>query len=381
MSKKNIQVLTILVMGIIAGFVGGYLFQQSTKLKKINQVPAQISSEKTPAKNAQGAVEEKGKIFKRPLMEANTTIVPSPSKASSVTKKTSSETVALEKWVGERIITPYFIQDLASFILESYNPPLSIYNSSPQGRLDISLKALNARYGMELIGFKFKGNTLEKARREVLSHLMDPSTLRRQYSYYGKIFIEELIREAKNTTKTFKKDNKTYERPLSKQEIGELLNLLANYVGQLSSLFQVFGKDPFLEKRIGEFLAAEDRSMHCNYVLNQIVNKYRLACEELKTKGQKDSPALEEIKKEREKAIRQYEDAIRERERLRQQIITIVTENKRDIGFSDSDILYICEWIYRRLQQGKSISDILEISYILKDMENKLRAKAREFLS
>ncbi len=379
MSRKNIQILTILVMGIIAGFVGGYLFQQSTRLKKINQSSSQLSKvQPAPSSSQNETVEEKGKIFKRPLVESNTTSEISSSPTSS-SKKASSTPNALEKWVGERIITPYFIQDLVSFILESYNPPSSIYNASPHGRLNISLKALNARYGMELIGFKFKGNTLEKARKEVLSHLMNPSLLKKQYSYYSSIFIQELVREAKATTKTFKKGDKVYKRALSDKEIGELFNLLADYVGELSSIFQVFGEDPFLKKRIGEFLAAEDKSMHCNYVLNQIINKYRVQCAKLTTEGKKDSPVLEELKREREKAIKQYEEAIRERERLRQQIITIVTRNKKDIRFSDSDILYICEWVYRRLQEGKSVSDILEISYLLKDMEKKLRAKAKEF--
>ncbi len=379
MSRKNIQILTILVMGIIAGFVGGYLFQQSTRLKKINQSNSHLNkTQLSPNSRESESVEEKGKIFNRPLFEGN--ITSGTASPLPVSRKTSpSGSTAIEKWVGERIITPYFIQDLVGFILESYTPPHSIYNASPQGRLNISLKALNARYGMELIGFKFKGDTLEKARKEVLSHLMNPSILKRQYSYYSKIFIQELVKEAESTTKTFKQGDKVYKRSLSKKEIGELFNLLADYVGDLSSIFQVFGEDPFLEKRIGEFLAAEDRSMHCNYVLNQIINKYRLQCANLKAEGKKDSPVLEQIKREREEAIKQYEKAIRERETLRQQIITIVTRNNKDIKFSDSDILYICEWVYRRMQERKSVSDIVEISYLLRDMEKKLRAKAREF--
>ncbi len=67
MAKKNIQIVSVLLIGIVAGFLGGYLFKQSSKLKEVNRVA--ITSQNSSSNTKQGnSVEEKGKIFKKDLL-------------------------------------------------------------------------------------------------------------------------------------------------------------------------------------------------------------------------------------------------------------------------------------------------------------------------
>lgn len=68
MAKKNIQIVSVLLIGIVAGFLGGYLFKQSSKLKEVNRVA--ITSQNSSSNTKQGnSVEEKVRSLKRTCLQ------------------------------------------------------------------------------------------------------------------------------------------------------------------------------------------------------------------------------------------------------------------------------------------------------------------------
>ena len=170
MTRKNIQIIVILIIGIIAGFLGGYLFRQSAKLKQVSK-PAVVKQGRLKQEiTSHNKVEEKGKIFKKDVfVKASKNQV--VEKGSEEREETQS--ARLKKWIDEYVITPYFIQDLVSFILDSYQPAMTKENPNKSPVLNISLKAINARYGLELIGFKVQATSIERARKEILHQIMD----------------------------------------------------------------------------------------------------------------------------------------------------------------------------------------------------------------
>jgi hypothetical protein len=376
MTRKNIQIIVILIIGIIAGFLGGYLFRQSAKLKQVSK-PAVVKQGRLKQEiTSHNKVEEKGKIFKKDVfVKASKNQV--VEKGSEEREETQS--ARLKKWIDEYVITPYFIQDLVSFILDSYQPAMTKENPNKSPVLNISLKAINARYGLELIGFKVQATSIERARKEILHQIMDTEILKQQYEHYSDIFIEELIDQAGEVTKDFLVDGKLKERELNKGEIRDLLLLLSDYVLDLSKILQTISRNKILLDKLKGFLKAEESSMHNNYVLNQVINKYNLEKQRLKKIG--NGPLDEKLKRlerERERAIKNYEFSIKRREQLRKEIISYILKKNPDVKFSTSEILYICEWVHRRIQEGKKLSDILEIGNILEQVSLKLEAKAKE---
>jgi hypothetical protein len=208
---------------------------------------------------------------------------------------------------------------------------------------------------------------------------MDTEILKQQYEHYSDIFIEELIDQAGEVTKDFLVDGKLKERELNKGEIRDLLLLLSDYVLDLSKILQTISRNKIPLDKLKGFLKAEESSMHNNYVLNQVINKYNLEKQRLKKIG--NGPLDEKLKRlerERERAIKNYEFSIKRREQLRKEIISYILKKNPDVKFSTSEILYICEWVHRRIQEGKKLSDILEIGNILEQVSLKLEAKAKE---
>ncbi|GAB6888360.1 hypothetical protein JCM13304A_18590 [Desulfothermus okinawensis JCM 13304] len=384
MAKKNIQIVSVLLIGIVAGFLGGYLFKQSSKLKEVNRVA--ITSQNSSSNTKQGnSVEEKGKIFKKDLLAEITKKSGeiSSNKEEEATKKVEPQGgTSLKRWINKYVITPYFIEDLVEFILNVYEPPLSKDNPSSEPKLNISLKSLNARYGLELIGFKVEASSLEKARKKILQNIMDPDLLKAQYEHFIDEFIGELMESAQETTKVFVKNGKPIERELNKEEIKALLLLLSQYVEDLSKVLTSISADRNLFLKLDKYLKEEVMSMHYNYQLNQIINNYNLERQKL-TQEKSDmrrEEILEGLKKKREEALKNYEISIKRREQLRSEIISSIEKKNPNLRFSSSEILYICEWVHRRIKEGQSLEKIKQIGIILDLASEKMRQKASTLL-
>ncbi len=375
MSKKNIHIAIVLLIGVIAGFLGGYLFNQSSKLKQVNKKQI-VSKNSTATSEDNTRVEEKGKIFQKNILAKIS--APKKQPQSNIEENTpkSPHLNVMKKWLNEYIITPYFIEDLVNFILESYEPPNTQKNPSSRPLLNISLRTMNARYGLELIGFKVDSSSIEKARKKILSTIMNPELLKSQYEHYCDIFINELINEARNTTKKFIYNGKIVERELSDKEIKDLLIILSDYVQNVSSILKILSTDKNLLVKLDLYLKADKSSMHYNYLLNQIINKY-----EIEKQKNNDLEELKKLEKEKQKTIKDYERALRKREQLREEIIKAILTRDNQIKFSPSQILYLYEWIHRRIKEGKDLEDINNIAVILDLVAQKLNQKTEDLSS
>ena len=384
MARKNIQIVSVLLIGIVAGFLGGYLFKQSSKLKQVNNslVTAQQKSSNNTKKGF--SVEEKGKIFKKDLFKElakkNDQNV-GKELGEREKKEVSKQESSFKRWINEYVITPYFIDDLVEFILNSYQPPNTQDNPTNQPKLNVSLRALNARYGLELIGFKVEATSIEKARKKILKKIMDPDLLKAQYEHFIDIFINELIDRAKETNKVFTEHGKAVKHELNKEQIKELLILLSKYVHDLSDVLSTLSADKNLLSNLEKYLDEEARSMHYNFVLNQILNNYNLEKQKLARKKSNNTDIekiLEELEKKKNKALKDYEMSIKRRERLRTEIINFIEKKNPELSFNSSEILYICEWVHRRIKEGHSLDTIKQIALILDLAGDKMRQKAEE---
>ena len=381
MSRKYIQIVSILFLGIAAGFLGGYLFKQSSKLKEVNRIV-------TPPKNAtmkskpQKTIEEKSKIFKKDVLAS---ITKSDNGSSLKNEETISKNMEkksnIKKWITEYIITPYFIEDLVEFILNNYQLAGTEHNPTDKPKLTISLRALNARYGMELVGFKIEAPSLEKARKKILQKIMDPDLLKSQYDHFIEMFINELIESAQETVKVFREDGKLVERQLTKEQIKTLLILVSDYVDNLSKVLTTISEDSHLLTKLDNYLKEEAKSMHYNFILNQITNNYKMEMEKLNGNTSDKvgrERILAELKKKRELALKNYEISIKRRERLRTKIIDIIRKRNPGLSFNSSEILYICEWVHRRIAEGQSLEKIKQIATIFNLAAEQMRQRAME---
>src|SRR6056297_1459844 len=272
MSKRKVQVLLIGIVLIIAAFVAWYVFQQSNKLKEISQEKVQdnaVSEDKVTQPKVFESVNETSDKVQKKGSDGNKGF-------ANETKQSHEQEVAAKdssfsSWVKEYIVTPYFVQDLAKYVVSNYYPPKTADNRSPQGINKVNFKSINARYGLELTGLRPTNKSLQKARDEILQYVMDPKTLQQVYDEHQEIFIKEIIDCAKNTQKVFiGQDGKKEKRGLDCYHIKEMLKLNSAYLHDVAQIFEVIAnKRKTISQLIKEYLQSVQEAVHVNYLYNQ----------------------------------------------------------------------------------------------------------------
>lgn len=391
MSKK-IQILVLLFVLVLAGagFAAWYVFKQSTRLKVISQTEQSVQEpgkkgpqEKPEAPSAENATSSGKAAGNASLMsgEGNET---SPEQSISIQQEeeASSAEQSFASWVKEYVVTPYFIQDLAKFVTSSYYPPRSKNNPAERAKNTINFKSLNARYGLELIGLRHKSETLREAREEILRYFTDSEVLRKVYEQYADTFLQELVATAREAERSFRSEDGSWrKRALHAEEISQMLKLNSAYLRDVAAVFQSLAEGENIASQVERYLQAAQQVVHYNFKLNQIQNRVALLQKELaenaSSEDESSAEELQEMQKQKEAVGQRYKQAISKRERLRKQLMeSIHSQAEEKIALQSHEVLYIAEWVHRRLAEGENNPAILTTSELLEDMAGKMDRKA-----
>jgi len=390
MSKK-IQILVLLFVLVLAGagFAAWYVFKQSTRLKVISQTEESVQKtaedgpeEKPKALSAENATRS-GKASGNASLMSDAGNETSPDQSISIQKEeeTSSAEQSFASWVKEYVVTPYFIQDLAKFVTSSYYPPRSKNNPAAHAKNTIDFKSLNARYGLELIGLRHKSETLREAREEILRYFTDSEVLRKVYEQYADTFLQELVSTARKAERSFRSDGSWQKRTLHAEEISQMLELNSAYLRDVAAVFEALAEGENIASQVERYLQAAQEVVHYNFKLNQIQNRVALLqkerTENASSEGASSADELQEMQEQKEAVGQRYKQAISKRERLRTNLMqSISSQTKEKITLQSHEVLYIAEWVHRRLAEGENNPAILTTSELLEDMAGKMDRKA-----
>ena len=267
----------------------------------------------------------------------------------------------------QRVVTPAFVLDLADFVVSSYHPEWGLDNPREEGTLRISVRAINARYGTELTGLRHASSVLQEARQEVLARLLKPRILESAYDRYSDSFVQALIRAARESPRRVEgPEGEEREKELSDGDIAKMLRLGSSYLQNVSTVFTTLGENRELNPLIADYLESDNKAVHFNYKLSQIEEKLR-------------EGNAEELQEGREKIVRRYSQAIAAREDARQMLVQRLRKRAEErIELDVAEILYIAEWVHRRLQgDAGRRSSIMKGGEMLRDLGDKLDRRAR----
>ena len=384
MGRKKIQFFVLAVLVIIAGCTAWFLFQQSSRFKALDE-------QRDTEKNASRVHKEKSEF--KIVHSANRTdqarlgqeIPAKPSgpgqPAANATLKPGLDGEDQERkepsWIKDFVVTSTFVQDLADYLVNHYQPASTVDNPGQEGRISLSFKSLNARYGLELIGLRHSGGTLKKAREEVLGKLMNPDLLREAYHRYAQTFLDTLVSKARQTRKETLDGEM---RPLSDDQISEMLRLNSAYVQDVGEVLEALNSDPALPKQVGTYLQAEKMAVHANFVLNQERNRYEI----LLQSGEKDSEdrevarqKLNQAESRKKDAAMEYRAALKQREQARQELLDMIDAQAEGVDLEQHEILYISEWVFRRLESGQQGEALQVAAQLLQELADRFSARAR----
>ncbi len=276
---------------------------------------------------------------------------------------------------GLDVVTGTFVQDLAEFVVSRYHPEWGLDNPRDTGMLNLSVRALNVRYGRELIGLRHSQSKLDKARQEILSRLLDPDTLKHAYIRYADSFVQAMIRRARDSTRRVSgSGEKPEERALGEPEVSEMLRLGASYLRDVSGVLEFLGGNPEMDTLVRDYLEAKDQAVHFNYRLNQLKDKMKKS-----RNSRAEGENATELRERLDSVVQRYGRSIARRERARQKLVDRVRQGAGEsLDLEVSEILYLAEWVHRRLP-GEDKRPAIETSgRLLEDLAGRLDQRAED---
>lgn len=339
----------------------------SPKLPAPNRQPAQESlaegdhSVPLPNGNPEMTSPEQAREDDQSRMEANATAI-----SESTTGQTAEQSIP--------VITPAFFEDLAQRLVDAYHPARSIHNPEATGTLNLHFSSLNRRYGLEMIGLDIQASSVVEARSEIFSSLLRPAVIEAAWTVFAPVLNQALSRSIQDATRAFPDaDGSRTRRPLTPQEQKECSALLAETAANIAWAMEQYLlheqagvlTQQWLQAQTTAF-AAHSRYQHADAALEN----ERFASDS--DQDHEQAQHIKELRRERDAAAQGIMRAIAAKEDARQALLSIFT-HKTETGLSEPALLYLAEWLGRRLHnQPEHAEALLTVADTLRDLSARL---------
>ncbi len=340
-ASKGLVILLVIVV-IVAGLFAYKIYQKRETLQDTTQKTEKVAP---PKENYQAT-----------LPAQATPEVAQPASQPAPRKKTPEESsVSMQATAPgtDKVVSPAFIKDLASFLASSYQPAHSLNNTGNHGITTLSFKQLNMHYGINLTGRTVQKTDPLQGRREVLDHLMSPTVLRIVYDLFSDSFVRELALQGSKQERLFEKKATHVRRKITTNQVREMLRIYGTQVHNIGILFQAFGKNPALIPAFDAYYAA----------VRRVNTAYALYAD--KDAQNADQQQLDELALE-------IKDAIQQREEKKETVLTLLdAENNVHLGHEEE--LEIAQWAYRRIKQdAEATKSIATLASLAKELTLKM---------
>ena len=232
------------------------------------------------------------------------------------------------------------VEDLAAFIVSRFKP-------GPQtGTLNVSVQALNQRYGAKLAGTSDgKGG-----RDALLRYAFHPTMLRGLYGLYADRFLDAVNRDA--ASKGFTPD-----------QIRQLHMALAGRVVLLAGALEGVASVPNLAARLRE----EEKAAQVVVDINAQMAEAVFAVDQLRENNAADSQvSTAQLRVDGLSA--RYRRALEERAALQRTLVAAIRQGGGQ-ALDDDSLLFVAQWIDRRLRSDpQALASVQASAGILRDL-------------
>jgi hypothetical protein len=349
------------------------LFEQSTKLKRLNH---------GDGKEVSGHVRQKvdSKPLKKNENNESSTVDGLKNGLGDDLAESDSESPSPDNgsWVEEYIFTPYLVQDVAHLLVEHYYPSKEPGTANDRGTIQISFKIINARYGIDFLSLHSPNQGVKQARSQVLQYTLNPARLERIYTTYVHDVLDAFQDQALRTKKKVYASNgkKEKEVSLTAKQIAEMFGLYSTYFQDVGRLLAILSNNQALAEDIQRYLQAEQDAIHAGYLLKQ----RRYYAEQEDTGGEqqdKTGAREEESSKEQVQAVEEYRQALQHREQTKGRILDQIQAQAPKLSLSTHEIMYVAQWVHRRLLEGEKSEALGVASDLLQDFARRLSKRSQ----
>ncbi len=246
-----------------------------------------------------------------------------------------------------------FVEDMASWLVGRYHP---------QKGLQLSLSSANMRYGqkMHTLMPQNSQDTLG-ARADLLRYAFNSSMMSALYNLYADRFVQGMQEAAQKNFAA--QDSKAPDKALQ---------AFAQEFTALGSVLQGIGSLPDFTKRMEDIQKSVEETLRIHGELTEAVFAFDLAVEE------KNSEAADTWQLRINGLNAQYQRSIHDRTLATESLLSAIRKKASAANNMDADtILFISEWLDRRIGRGYSAQDMSQSAQTAGELLQNLAQKLR----
>ncbi len=365
MNKHLIIFVFALLVAAGAG-AGWFLFQQSTKLKSLNDNQTHYQAEEIRQKVVSEGINSTlaDKVSRNATTEDSV-----HTRQTEAVQANQTREEATDSWAQKIFFTSELVQDVAQLFVEHYHPP---QRPDDNGRVQISFKILNARYGMDFLNSHAPQNGVKEIRERVLEYAMRPAVMQSLYGKYAQKVVDALQNKADQASPpqagSGGEDRGT---GLSQAQTAEMFGLYAGYFQDLSRLLSAFSDYQNLTEDVQALVQAEQAAEQAGFLLNKADH----ALEHTREKS------LNSLKQEKAAAKENFRQALQRREQSKERILQRIQDLAPKMKLPSHEILYVAKWVQRRWTQDQNGEALRVASDLLQDFAVRLQSRRQQILS
>lgn len=258
----------------------------------------------------------------------------------------------------DAVVRVAFIDDLAKWLVNGYELP------SRQGRaghLSVGLQSANLRYGVGMKGLAWIGDDLPAGRAAALNHVFTASMLDALYRMYIDRFMAAMAEYA-----AAPRENGA---ALTEPQQSELYRLYARRFRGLSGALQGVSAIKNFTGEMDALKAATQHVVDANARYSELV----FALDAARDSG--DEAQVNALSARVDAASQAYRQSVLNREKARAALAGEIRKNQAARLLDDESLLYVAEWVERRVrQQPDKMDAVLQAATLFLDLAQRFEA-------
>lgn len=267
--------------------------------------------------------------------------------------------------IQKAIITEIFLENLAKYIAENYQPAGSLPHTPQKGYSSASFKSINTYFGLNLHGLMPEAQSLVNARKSIWAEFLSPGTLNMLYETDSADLLDLVEEKGILAERKFAMEGGTFElRELTQKQRAEMFQVSTVPLRHVAAVLTSITENRDLLQAMDSYIKAEKRVDIANGVFQADLDQaHNTTSVNAKNKATHSGKVLK--------------DAITVREKIKTGITDKIKAFCSGPCEKPNDSFYIAKWVFRRTKDNeKRIESILSGCKILNKLADAMTKRA-----
>lgn len=297
--------------------------------------------------------------------KTSTTDSNKPVKQTAATPKTETPLAKTTQKLRDKIVTEVFLENLADYIADNYQPTGSLPHRPDKGYSSASFKSIITYFGLNLHGLMLEAKSIETARKAIWTQLLSAGTLSSLYDTYSDNLLNLIEEKGILAERSFAVAGDAVEtRELTTSQRAEMFRTSAVPLRHVAAVLTAIAENNDIVQAMDSFIKAQKRVESANAIFQLDLHQSRNSDS---TSAQNKAVHSGQILK----------DAITVREKIKNGISQKIKAFCTGPCETPDDAFYISQWFFRRVKENdKRIEGILSGVKSLNSLARKMEKRA-----